>query len=396
MGRFLNPGNEMFQESLDSRIYVDKSSLISCLNGLVKTQQKYVCVSRPRRFGKSMAANMLVAYYDHSCDSRSQFEGLDIASDSSFDVHLNRYDVIHLNMQDLMSLRPSMGEVLFLIDRAVSAEIVRQYPGVTYLDPSRLSETAADAYAFSRIPFVFVIDEWDAVFRTLKEDQKAQAQYLDWLRVLLKDKPYVALAYMTGILPIKKYGQHSALNMFSEVSMTYARPISAATGFTEGEVLGLCEAYGADLERMRHWYDGYSVDGLAIYNPRSVVQALTTGGYTNFWTQTETFEALKTYIEMDMDGLRGDVVRLVAGESVPVNVAKFQNDMTTFTSADDVLTLLVHLGYLTYSSSGDAGDGWVRMPNWEIAQEFVSCVEDGGWEEVARSIRESNQGEQVA
>lgn len=388
MGRFLNPGNEMFQESLNSKIYVDKSQLIGYLNGVIKTQQKYVCVSRPRRFGKSMAANMLVAYYDRTCDSQSQFSNLAIAGDSSFARHLNRYDVIHLNMQDLLSLRSSMDEVLRLVDHAVSAEVVRAYPGIDYLDQERLADVVTDAYAVTRTPFVFVIDEWDAVFRVHEMDHEAQRRYLDWLRALLKDKPYVALAYMTGILPIKKYGQHSALNMFSEISMMYARPVSAATGFTEDEVTRLCRDYDADRERMRYWYDGYDVDGLAIYNPRSVVQALTTGGFSNFWTQTETFEALRAYIDMDMDGLRGAVIRLVAGDRIPINVARFQNDMTTFATADDVLTLLVHLGYLTYSAD-EEGEGRAWIPNHEVAQEFVSCIEEGGWDEVSRSIRAS-------
>lgn len=395
MGRFLNPGNDMFQESLNAQIYVDKSSLIAYLNKVVKTPQKYVCVSRPRRFGKSMAANMLVAYYDRSVDSGTQFSGLAISGDATFKDHLNRYDVIHLNMQDLLSMRSTMREVLALIDQAVSAEIVSLYPAANYLNRNRLADTAADAYAFTHAPFVFVIDEWDAVFRVHKEDKRAQELYLDWLRALLKDKPYVALAYMTGILPIKKYGQHSALNMFAEISMTYARPVSSTTGFTDKEVLELCHRYGSSIETMRSWYDGYSVDGISIYNPRSVVQALTTGGFSNFWTQTETFEALKSYIELDMDGLRTDVVRLIAGDRIPVNVAKFQNDMTTFATADDVLTLLVHLGYLTYSlpnnpTEGPANLGLAWIPNWEVAQEFVSCIEDGGWEEIARSIRMSS------
>lgn len=390
MGRFLNPGNEMFQEALNSQIYVDKSSLIAYLNKVVKTQQKYVCVSRPRRFGKSMAANMLVAYYDRSCDSHSQFNSLAIARDPSYEAFLNRYNVIHLNMQDMLSMRPTMSETLALVDQAVSAEIRRLYPEASYLNPNRLADTALDAYSYSHVPFVFVIDEWDAIFRVHKQDKQAQELYLDWLRALLKDKPYVALAYMTGILPIKKYGQHSALNMFAEVSMTYARPLSETTGFTDAEVAHLCEQYGSSLETMRHWYDGYNVDGIAIYNPRSVVQALTTGGFSNFWTQTETFEALKSYIELDMDGLRADITRLIAGERVPVNVAKFQNDMSTFSTADDVLTLLVHLGYLTYSlpqptDTESDGSGVVWIPNWEVAQEFVSCVEGGGWEEIARS-----------
>lgn len=389
MGRFLNPGNEMFQRALNSQIYVDKSGLIAHLNQILGSEQCSVCVSRPRRFGKSMSANMLVAYYDRSCDSRAQFEGLEVVGDPSFERHLNKYDVISLNMQDFIASGAPQGggiqAALARLNRAITSEVARAYPDTFYFDDTSAADVLAGAYASTRVPFVFVIDEWDVVFRAHKDDRAAQALYLDWLRALLKDKPYVALAYMTGILPIKKYGRHSALNMFSEVSMVDATPVSEYTGFTEAEVAALAARYGADLEGLRAWYDGYDVDGVDIYNPRSVVESLLRGNLGNYWTQTETFEALRVYIEMDMDGLRGKVVQLVAGGQVEVDTATFQNDMSTFATADDVLTLLVHLGYLTYDSAART----VRIPNREVADQYASTLRASGWHEVARSIRES-------
>lgn len=393
MGRYLNPGNAMFQRSLDSEIYVDKSGLIACTNRVLGGRECCVCVSRPRRFGKSMAADMLVAYYGRGCDSRGQFETLAAASIPDFECHLNAYDVIHLNVQDFLAV--CRGDVLAMIDEidaAVVADLRQAYPGVVGGNadcPASAADALSDVFAFTGVPFVFVVDEWDCAFRARGVTPDAQARYLDWLRLVLKDEPYVGLAYMTGILPIKKYGQHSALNMFTEVSMLDARDYAPYTGFTEGEVAGLCERYGMPVEQTRYWYDGYDVDGVQAYNPRSVVMAMTGRRYRGYWTQTETFEALRAYIDMDLDGLHDKVVRLIAGERVGVNTAKFQNDMTTFGSADDVLTLLVHLGYLTYEAPEyGLGDGEVWIPNSEVAGEFTSCVEDRGWADVAAAIRE--------
>lgn len=393
MGRYLNPGNGMFQRSLDSEIYVDKSGLIACTNRVFGGRECYVCVSRPRRFGKSMTADMLVAYYGRGCDSRGQFEGLSAASLPDFERHLNAYDVIHLNVQDFLAV--SQGDVSAMtgeLDAAIAGDVRQAYPGAFGgLEDCPAAEALSRAFSFSGVPFVFVVDEWDCVFRARGVTPDAQARYLDWLRLVLKDKPYVGLAYMTGILPIKKYGQHSALNMFTEVSMLDARDYAPYTGFTEAEVAALCRRYGMPLEQTRYWYDGYNVDGVQTFNPRSVVMAMTGRRYRGYWTQTETFEALRAYIDMNLDGLRDKVVRLIAGERVCVNTAKFQNDMTTFASADDVLTLLVHLGYLTYEAPEyGLGDGLVWIPNSEVAGEFASCIEDKGWESVAAAIHDSS------
>ena len=201
-------------------------------------------------------------------------------------------------------------------------------------------------------PFVILIDEWDCLFREYKQNKDAQKKYLDFLCLWMKDKPYIALAYMTGILPIKKYGEHSALNMFDEYSMTNQRELAEFTGFTEQEVQELCPQYDMSYDKMKQWYDGYDLKGIQIYNPRSVVMSLSGHDFDSYWTKTETYEALKKYIQMDMYNLKELVTRLIAGSSIEINPDKFQNDMTTFASADDVLTLLVHLGYLTYDSDG--------------------------------------------
>ncbi len=387
MGIYLNPDNEDFQQALNSKIYVDKSMLISYTNGVLRTEQKYICVSRPRRFGKSMAANMLTAYYSRGCDSRKMFSNLKIAQDESFEKHMNKYNVIHLNIRDFLSESDSMTEMLKIIEEDIMDDLDKQYPDVEMPRRKSLVKVLSTIFSEKKVPFVFIIDEWDSIFRVHKNDVESQKIYLDFLRNLLKDKSYVALAYMTGILPIKKYGEHSAINVFQEYSMTGAKPIEEFTGFTEPEVALLCEKYNMDLSELKRWYDGYQVEGTSIYNPKSVVEALLRKSYNNYWTQTETYHALSDYIRLNYDGLREKIILMLAGESIEVNTGKFQNDMTTFNSADDVLTLLVHLGYLTF----DFETKMVSIPNSEVQQEFINSIEDGGWDNIVDSIHKSEE-----
>ena len=386
MGIYLNPGNEDFTRAVNSEIYVDKTEMLRHTNRVLNTEQQFICVSRPRRFGKSMAANMLAAYYSRGCDSRELFSPFKIAEDDSFEKHLNQYNVIRINMVDYMQRFSSMTEVLEYLGKRLLHELRRENSDVDCFDWNDLLSVLEDVYADKKIPFVFVVDEWDCIFRMKQFTADDQVTYLNFLRNLLKDKSYVALAYMTGILPIKKYGEHSALNMFTEISMTFAEPYSEFTGFTESEVSALCRQYQKDFDVIKQWYDGYCVDEISIYNPRSVVESMIRGKVMNYWNATETYKALQDFIKMNFDGLREKVTGMIAGEQVHVNPAKFQNDMTSFQSADDILTLLIHLGYLTYDFR--TGKAWI--PNSEVQQEFINSIEDGGWEEIMNAIRSSD------
>lgn len=387
MGIYLNPNNTEFYNAVNhSKIYVDKTELIAYANSVLYGEQRNICVSRPRRFGKSMAANMLVAYYSRGCDSRELFKDLKIAQHPSFEKHLNKYNVIHLNVQRFMNRADSIHDMIAALERSVIRELKREFSDTDFYE-ERLVSILEEIYAQNGGQFVFIIDEWDCIFRMRKSDLNAQQEYLDFLRDVLKDQPYVVLAYMTGILPIKKYGEHSALNMFDEYSMTNQRDLAEFTGFTEQEVKELCEQYDMPFEETKRWYDGYDLKGLSIYNPRSVVMSMLGHDFDSYWTKTETYESLKKYIQMDSFGLREIVTRLISGERYPVNPDKFQNDMVTFNSADDVLTLLIHLGYLTY----DFGTETAWIPNNEVQREFINSIEDGGWEHIMKSIRKSDE-----
>ena len=377
MALYLNAGNESFQESLDSLIYVDKSPLIEILNRSIKTKNKYFCLSRPRRFGKSVTAQMICSYYAKGQDCSPLFDDLKIASFDDYKKHLNQYDVISINISDEFSRAShNVKSMTDILTKSIVRELKEAYPTCVISSPEFLDLTLQEVYNFSKVPFVFVIDEWDCIMREKKEDPDSQTQYLEWLKAIFKDKPYVGLAYMTGILPIKKYGSHSALNMFTEYSMTEPLNLGQYIGFTENEVKNICKDHEVSFNQMQQWYDGYSFKDVPhIYNPNSVVNAATYKRFISYWTGTETFESLKSYIDMNMEGLRDDIVKLIAGEDVIVDVSTFSNDMVTFHSKDDVLTLLIHLGYLAIKGSTNLGV-IVHIPNEEIKLEFKTCVKN--------------------
>lgn len=387
MGFYFNPGNIGFRESVRSKIYVDKTGMIACTNELLNTEQKYICVSRPRRFGKSMALRMLAAYYSRGCDSAELFRGLRIEGDETYKEHLNKYDVIQLNMQQFL-IEADSGEIMEYLAQEVLRELKKEYGEILSGRDMGLAAALREIFIETDRQFVFLIDEWDCIMRERQESEALQRQYLDFLRNLLKDQPYVALAYMTGILPVKKYGEHSALNMFWEYSMTDQKALEEYTGFTEDEVKKLCEQAQMDFAQTSSWYDGYSFTKFQhIYNPRSVVEAMSCRRCSNYWASTEVYDALKIYMDMDFDGLREDIVQMLGGGRVRVNTRSFRNDMRNFSVKDDVLTLLIHLGYLAYDSERREA----FIPNKEIIEEFENAMSTGGWPEVMRVLKASEQ-----
>jgi hypothetical protein len=386
MGIYLNPGNKKFQQALNSEIYVDKSGLILYTNKVLDSAQRYICVSRPRRFGKSMAADMLAAYYGRGVDSIHQFENLKIAKAESFQKHLNQYNVIFINMQEFWSDTHEIGAMLEQLKEYLLIDLLEEYPDIRYRNKTNLTTVLNDIYVRTKISFIFIIDEWDCIFRENRNNREVQRLYLDFLRNLLKDKVYVALAYMTGILPVKKYGTHSALNMFNEFSMTNPRQLAEFVGFTESEVKALCTQYDMDFEETRRWYDGYQFENAEhIYSPRSVVASMMSHCFDSYWNQTETFEALREYIIMNYDGLKDTIIELLAGNRKEIDTTSFTNDMTTFQRVDDVLTLFIHLGYLGY----DYATKEVFIPNSEVASEFVTATKTSDWQEVIRAVKNS-------
>lgn len=358
MGIYLNPGNVDFQRVLNSEIYIDKSQLIEYTNKKLFTEQQFICVSRPRRFGKSMAANMLTAYYSCGCDSKEMFSNLKIAKSNFFEKGLNKYHVIRLDIQKFANRTETVTDMLTLLQKRVINELKRSFDiNDEEIDLPYILEKIFDEYSQ---PFIFIIDEWDCILRDNKNNSESQKIYLNFLCDLFKGQSYVALAYMTGILPIKKYGKHSAINMFTEISMTNPRELAEFTGFTESEVKVLCEEYGMPFDETKRWHDGYYLKGMSIYNPRSVVMSMTGHDYDNYWTSTETYEALKVYIEMNFNGLKDKVTQLIdKAHRVNTSILKYNDE----NSLSCVISLAYYSARKTYTIERElpAGKGFADL-----------------------------------
>ena len=385
MGFYLNPGNSGFRR-IRNDAYVDKSGLIGLINSSIDTTRSLTCVSRPRRFGKSFAAMMLCAYYDKTCDSRDLFDDLEIARNDSYKKHLNQYDVIYLNMTDVLG-ETSDDDMIAFIKRNIVRELLEAYPSI--IEVEGFAATLANAVEAIGNKFIVIIDEWDAPIREAPEIQR---EYLEFLRTLFKSSATTAkvfaAAYMTGILPIKKDGTQSAISDFEEYTMTGPLQFAEYVGFTEREVRELCEKHQRDFGLMKQWYDGYILEDVgSVYNPNSVMKAIRNNRYRSYWTETSAAESLLGYIARDAQGLGQTIAQLIGGTEMPVDINGFANDLTTFKNQDDVLTLLVHLGYLSY----DEGTGKVHIPNEEIRLEFARTVREDKRPDTMRRVQESDR-----
>ena len=394
MGIYINPGNSGFTKILNSE-YIDKTALISLVNSTIDTAQNLTCISRPRRFGKSFAAQMLAAYYDASCDSHLLFDDKEIATSPDYESHLNKYNVIYLDIagfiSEAMSRGLGVGEVTNMIVDALQSELLSM--GLIKSKDRPLTE---NLISISEGPggkkFVFIIDEWDAVIREAKHDLDAQRAYLNLLRGWFKNGSFtlkaVAAAYMTGILPIKKDGSQSALSDFREVSIIDPGEYSRFVGFTEKEVMKLCSKHKMSFSSMKDWYDGYTFRGVgSVYNPNSVMNAIRSKNYSSYWSQTSSAEALMEYISQDYNGMGKTIAELMAGIGVEVDVTGFANDLTSFNGVEDVLTLLIHLGYLAY----DGETQTARIPNEEIRMEFQRSIRYVKHDETIKRLNESDK-----
>ena len=399
MGTYINRGNSEFRDIVNQE-YVDKTSLIPLVNATLNTESRYSCVTRCRRFGKSMAAKMLCAYYDKSCDSRELFVGLKAGQDASFETNLNRYSVLYLDVTSFTARPELRANIVRAIQEKIIKEIKDSFPDVKYEENSDLMDVLSAIHQATGEKFFFIIDEWDAICREFPGRQKMKGEpestsptildeYVMLLRRLFKTQDsdrVFAGAYLTGILPIKKYNTESALNNFCEYSMIDPAFLASCYGFTEDEVQMLAKRHNASMDNLKTWYDGYNIGKeKSIYNPYSVMKALQRGVCRSYWTTTGAYDSVITYIQMNFDGLKDDIIRMLSGERVYVNTLKFQNDMHIVRSKNDVLTVLIHLGYLAYD--GDKRQCFI--PNKEVSDEFLNAVEDTSWTQIAEVLTAS-------
>ena len=373
LGIYINPGNEGFNEIRKGE-YVDKSGLLSVVNRTLSTDRRLSCVSRARRFGKSYAAQMVAAYYSTGCDSEDLFSDLKISKDISYREHINKYNVLFLDIAGFFcGIGP--GELASNIATVLKRELFQEFPYIS--KEGDLKECLINAVRHSGRQFIAVIDEWDAPIRLRNCTEEAQYEYLELLRTLFKSqitKQVFAGVYMTGILPIKKDGSQSAISEFREYSMLFPGEYAPYIGLLDEEVKDVCESYGVSFEKMKEWYNGYEFNygekKIAVYNINSVMEAAYNNAFRSYWRETGAANSLMDYINMDFDSLGDSAEKLLAGLEIPVKVSGFANDLVSFRTADDVLTMLIHFGYLSY----DEDKSSVHIPNNEVALEFADAI----------------------
>ena len=382
MGTYFNPQNGSFKQAVRSKIYVDKTMLISELNEIIGTENDCILVSHARRFGKSQAAGMIDAYYSKGSDSRELFSPFKIAMKDGWDEHLNKYNVIHL---DIASFANQYKEnIVDMLWSVLYREIKEEVPEVIEQD-NPVAAVLSDVFRKTGEPFVIIIDEWDCVVRNHADRQDLVHRYLQFLHSMFKSeesKSFLALSYITGILPLKKIKDESALNNFSEFTMIDSDVLTEYYGFTEDEVRTLCDTYGMDFETTKQWYNGYLINGQHMYNPNSVCRAMTRHKYESYWRGTSSFETINDLITLNYDGLKDDIMTILKGGRVSVDVRMFRNDLTEINSKDDALTALIHLGYLGY----DADEKETYLPNYEVSEAYLLALETGNWKEIAKTL----------
>lgn len=378
-----NAAYKDFEMLRNDRYFVDKSAMIEKVSERIKTKNRYLCITKPRRFGKTSALNMLGAYYGKAYPSDALFEGLDISTSKSYASHLNKYNIINISMNGLPETGNTYADYLELVVESIKDDIKEAYPELEKKEFRRLP----DLLAATGDEFIFIIDEWDYIF---SHDlyRENQSDFLEFLRSLLKDQPYVALAYMTGVLPIKKYSTGSALNMFDEYTMLNDSFFEEYFGFTEDEVEALCKKQSKlSLDEIAEWYNGYVADdGGRIYNPRSVVLALINGKCQSYWTRTGKMDEVLFFLKYNIGEVRDDVVKMVNHLPVRMEIKKeYAAGQGKPGNRKEIYAAMIIYGLLSYCN------GELSIPNKELMMEFENALEDDEFGYVAELVRNSEE-----
>ncbi len=381
MGVYLNSETAytLFKNETEKPYFVDKSLILEELFPLVKEGSNYICITRPRRFGKTVTANMVAAFFSGAHDSADIFDSLEISKKKEYQTYRNRYAVIHISFNDISRQCTNYEQYITRIEKRLVRDLKRAYPHVELEQEESAVDVLLDIYAEDAAArFVFVLDEWDFIFHQsfVKEDEKKA--YLQFLRSLLKDRHYVLLAYMTGILPIAKYSSGSELNMFLEYTIASEEKFSGYFGFTEQEVDGLFERYKNNCKKDRHitreglkiWYDGYHTkSGQRLYNPRSVITSLSNNNLGNYWTSSGPYDEIFYYIENNVAAVREDLVRMISGLSVPVKVREYAATAMRLQTKDEIFSAMIVYGFLSCEN------GKVCIPNRELMEQFEEMLQ---------------------
>ncbi len=374
---------ENYKRLINTDYFVDKSNMIEKISKVINTANGYICITRPRRFGKSSVADMIGAYYSKAIDSKEIFDKLNISKINSYEENLNKYNVINISFNNLSDLGNTYENYISRIRTNLKNDILEKYPNADiekYFSISDLLESLNDK-------FIFIFDEWDYIF-TNNLFVENQNDFLEFLRNLLKDQPYVALAYMTGVLPIKKYSSGSALNMFDEYTFLKDRTFDEYFGFTEDEVMGLCNKNkNIKFKQLESWYNGYiTAKGTRLYNPRSVVKALQNNYLESYWTNTGAMDEVAEYLKYNTLDIRDDVIEMVSGEEIDIVIDEdFRAGQGAPRNKEEIYSAMIVLGFLSYY------DGYLRIPNKELMKEFEKALRDKSFGYVSEIIENSKK-----
>ena len=406
MGIYVNPGNTKFIKKLNSKIYVDKSLMINELNELIETDDGFVCMSRARRFGKTMMTNLVSAYYSKNCDSREIFERLKLSKQEGWDRYLNSINVIQIDLQSFYSDAKDKSQTIQILQNNVVEELREQFPNVEVPTSSSIAKALSIIHKELSETFVIIIDEYDVLIRDKNVPASLCNEYIEFLNALFKSnttQEAISLAYLTGILPILRETVQSKLNNFAEYTMLKSGPFAQYFGLTSKEVKEICQKHNVDFEMCKLMYDGYSFkksrkelcqpddDGeplIHIFNPYSVVQAVTQDEFSNYWTTTSALESITLYIDANIAGIQDDIKSMLKEEKgIKINVRLYNNNVEHFTTKDEVFTYLIHLGYLAY----DPTNGTCHIPNGEIKQAWLDIISKSTGFEAIRQMLDTGR-----
>lgn len=380
---YLNTNTQslLYQKVVNNEVFVDKSLLIEKVSRVIGTGNPYICITRPRRFGKTINANMLGAYYTKGQDSHVVFDGLAVAGTKNYEKYMNQYNVIHIDFSRLPDYCEGYEDYIRDITETLKEDLEEAYPVLKDREYRSLSRMLQD----TRESFIFILDEWDSIFYESFTTDRDKSNFLKFLKGLLKDRAYVELAYMTGILPIAKYSSGSELNMFDEYDFMNDNTFDAYFGFNEEEVRALCrENKTVPYEEMKEWYDGYyTSQGKSLFNPRSVSKALTRGVCLNYWTETGPMHEIADCIEHNVDEVREDIVKLVSGILVEAELSGYSAAEQQLETRDEILSAMVVYGFLSYY------DGFLKIPNHELMEKYQKVLARNSMGEVKKIVDSS-------
>ena len=379
MGIYLNgtTAYTLYKSETVKPYFIDKTALLEQLFPLVNEGNNYICITRPRRFGKTVTANMIAAFFSKAKNADDIFEKCTISQNAEYTKYQNQYSVIHISFNDLPKRCKSYEEYIERIENRLIKDICLEYPDIEISEDEAVWDILNEIYAYDiNARFIFVFDEWDFIFHQEFVSEQDKREYLLFLRNLLKDRPYVLLAYITGILPIAKYSSGSELNMFMEYTMISEEKFSDSFGFTDSEVDELYKRYKKNTEQikvsregLRAWYNGYhTFRGESVYNPRSVVFALVNNNLASYWTSSGPYDEIYYYIERNIDDVRNDLALMVSGEAVPAKIQEYAATSMNLTTRDEIFSAMVVYGFLNYEN------GKVSIPNKELMDKFSAML----------------------